>query len=93
MEVIDIKNIQFEKGGTRILLVSQKVLNGVVDMLNYHPSMKIQFNLSDNTNAKQRAKAIYKYFIAHGTINPMSYKGTTDPAANETILQLLIIQP
>ncbi len=92
-QVVDIKNIQFEKGGTRILLVSQKVLDKVVHMLNNHPFMEIQINLTDNNMANPRAKAILDYLKTQGVINPMTHKGTNLPAAEGTKLQLLITKP
>lgn len=94
-QVIDVKNIQFEKGGSRILLVSQKVLDNVIVMLNNHPFMELQINLTDNTSVNSRAKAIHDYLTEHGAINPMVHKGI--PAApgdnSGTKLQLLITKP
>lgn len=94
-QVIDIKNIQFEKGGTRILLVSQKVLDNVVVMLNNHPFMELQVMLTDNTSANSRAKAVLDYLKEHGVINPMVHKGIPAPPGDNsgTKLQLLITKP
>lgn len=94
-QVIEVKNIQFEKGGTRILLVSQRVLDDVILMLNNHPFMELQINLTDNTSANSRAKAIHDYLKEHGAINPMVHKGISTPAgeAGTTKLELLITKP
>jgi hypothetical protein len=96
-QVIEIKNIQFEKGGTRILLVSQKVLDNVVLMLTNHPFMEVQINLTDNTSENSRAKAIHEYLVEHGAINPIVHKGIPAPPgsgeANVTKLELVITKP
>ena len=94
-QVIDVKNIQFEKGGSRILLVSQKVLDDLVIMLNNHPFMELQINLTDNTSSNSRAKAIHDYLKDHGAINPMIHKGIQAPPgdASGTKLQLVITKP
>jgi hypothetical protein len=94
-QVIEIKNIQFEKGGTRILLFSQKALDNVILMLNNHPFMELQINLTDNTSVNSRAKAIHDYLKDHGAINPMVHKGISAPAseASATKLELVITKP
>jgi hypothetical protein len=94
-QVIDVKNIQFEKGGSRILLVSQRVLDNVVLMLNNHPFMEVQINLIDNTAVNSRAKAIHEYLTEHGAINPMIHKGIQAPPGDNsgTRLQLIITKP
>lgn len=94
-QVIDVKNIQFEKGGSRILLVSQKVLDDVILMLNNHPFMELQINLTDNTSVNSRAKAIHDYLKDNGAINPMIHKGIPAPPGDTggTKLQLVITKP
>lgn len=94
-QVVDVKNIQFEKGSTRILLVSQKVLDNVVVMLNNHPFMEIQVVLTDNASPNSRAKAILDYLKDHGAINPMVHKGIQAQPGDTggTRLQLLITKP
>jgi hypothetical protein len=94
-QVIDVKNIQFEKGGSRILLVSQKVLDDVILMLNNHPFMELQINLTDNTSVNSRAKAIHDYLKDNGAINPMIRKAIQAPPGDTsgTKLQLVITKP
>ncbi len=96
-QVIEIKNIQFEKGSSRILLVTQKVLDDVVLMLNNHPFMELQINLTDNASVNSRAKAIHDYLKDHGAINPMVHKGiAAPPGAGDnftTKLELVITKP
>lgn len=94
-QVIDVKNIQFEKGGNRILLVSQKVLDDVILMLNNHPFMELQVNLTDNASSNSRLKAIREYLKEHGAINPMVYKAIPAPPTDTTgtKLQLIITKP
>ncbi|HSH67779.1 MAG TPA: hypothetical protein VLB84_18705 [Bacteroidia bacterium] len=94
-QVVDVKNIQFEKDGTRILLVSQRVLDNVILMLNNHPFMELQINLTDNTSVNSRAKAIHRYLTDHGAINPMVHNGIQAPSGDTTgtKLQLIITKP
>lgn len=90
-QVIEVKNIQFEKGGTRILLVTQKVLDQVIVMLNNHPFAEIQLNLTDNTSVNARVKAIQDYLIEHGAVNPMVRKGFSAPEGDTSGSKLEII--
>jgi hypothetical protein len=94
-QVIEVKNIQFEKGGTRILLVSQKVLDQVIVMLNNHPFMELQLVLTDNTSVNSRVKAIHDYLKEHGTVNPIVHKGISAPDGNNSgsKLELIITKP
>ena len=94
-QVIEVKNIQFEKGGTRILLSSQKVLDQVNLMLNNHPFMELQLNLTDNTSPNSRVKAIYEYLVEHGAVNPMVRKGIQAPSGDVSgsKLELIITKP
>ncbi len=94
-QVVDVKNIQFEKGGTRILLASQKILDDVVLMLNNHPFMELQVVLTDNASFNSRAKAVYEYLKDHGAINPMTYKGIQASSGDisGTKVQLIITKP
>ncbi len=97
-QVIEIKNIQFEEGGTRILKGSTKVLNGVVSMLNNHPFMEIQINVKmDNQPlAKQRAKAIQDYLKEQGVLNPLKHKGlalSNSSEKNGCITEIVILNP
>lgn len=94
-QVIEVKNIQFEKGGTRILLVTQKVLDQVNIMLNNHPFMELQLNLTDNTSANARVKAIYDYLVEHGAVNPMIRKGISAPDGDTSgsKLELIVTKP
>jgi len=94
-QTIEVKNIQFEKGGTRILLVSQMVLDQVIVMLNNHPFTELQLNLTDNTLVNARARAIHDYLTAHGVLNPIEHKGISAPDGDTsgTKLELIITKP
>lgn len=97
-QVIEIKNIQFEEGGTRILKGSTKILNVVANMLNNNPFMEIQINVKmDNQQlAKQRAKAIEDYLKEQGILNPLKHKGIVQSNAAEKgtcVTEIVVLKP
>jgi hypothetical protein len=64
-------------------------------MLNNHPFMELQLNLTDNTSANARVKAIYDYLVEHGAVNPMTRKGIPAPEGDTSgsKLELIITKP
>ncbi len=83
-QVVEIKDLHFEKGNAKFLKASYKILDQLVSALNDHPFMEIQINgyldnqgneFSEKKLSKERAKAVYEYLSAHGIISPMTYKG------------------
>jgi outer membrane protein OmpA-like peptidoglycan-associated protein len=95
-QVIELKNLQFEKRTAKLQRTSFRILDDLVKAMNNHPFMEIQINgYTDNTGnesdnkklSKDRAKAVYDYLTTQGVISPMTYKGmgSLQPvAANDT---------
>ncbi len=97
-QAFEIKNIQFEEGGTRILRNSYKTLNELIEMLNNHPFMEIQVNIkTDNQSlSKSRTKSINDYFTERGVVNPVKYKGLVLPKTAEKgscVMEVVILVP
>jgi outer membrane protein OmpA-like peptidoglycan-associated protein len=91
-EIIQLKNLQFEKGTAKFQKSSIKIVDELARVMNNHPFMEIQINgYTDNKGnevnnkkiSKERAKAVYDYLISQGVISPMTYKGfgQTQPIA------------
>jgi outer membrane protein OmpA-like peptidoglycan-associated protein len=83
-QIIQLKNLQFEKGTATLQKSSLKILDELVHVMNDHPFIEIQINgHTDNTGnesdnkklSKDRAKAVYDYLTSQGVISPMIYKG------------------
>ena len=79
-----ITNLKFDTKSAVLSKASGEILDELVRVLNEHPFMEIQINgFTDNEGlesankslSKKRAKAVYSYLLAHGVINPMTYKG------------------
>lgn len=95
-QTFELKNIQFDNGSAKLLHDSFFILDEWIKVLNDHPFMEIQINgNTDNQGneaknkklSKDRAKAIYDYFVEQDVINPMTYKGfgSSQPiVANDT---------
>lgn len=97
-QTFEIKNIQFEEGGARILRNSYKTLNELIQVFNNHPFMEIQLNLKTESQslAKARVKAISDYFTEQGVVNPVKYKGIALPATAEkgiTVMEIVVLVP
>jgi outer membrane protein OmpA-like peptidoglycan-associated protein len=94
---VEIKDIQFEDGGTRISKLSYKIVNELARVLNDHPFMEVQIDvkMSNHTDAKIRAKAICDYLKEQGVINTLKHKGealsdTTDKSA--CVVNMIVIK-
>ncbi|MGQ0827854.1 MAG: OmpA family protein [Bacteroidota bacterium] len=83
-QIIELKNLQFEKGTAKLMKSSYKILDELAKSLNTHPFIEIQINghtdnQGDESNnkklSKERAKAVYDYLTTQGIISPMLYKG------------------
>jgi len=84
-ESITLKNVFFQTGKYTLLEVSIVELDKVVEMMQRHPSMRIELGgHTDNvgraeanqTLSEQRAKAVYDYLVKKGVAaGRLSYKG------------------
>ncbi len=83
-QIVEIKDLQFEKGTAKFLKTSYKILDEAVRVVNNHPFMEIQINghvsnegdeSKNKKLSKERAKAVHDYLLSHGIISPMTYKG------------------
>ncbi|MFY9307412.1 MAG: hypothetical protein WAQ28_00035 [Bacteroidia bacterium] len=97
-QTFEIKNLQFEEGGTRILRNSYKTLNELAQVLNNHPFMEIQLNLKADSQslAKSRAKAVSDYLTEQGVVNPVKHKGMALPATAEKgscVMEIVVLVP
>ena len=84
---IELNNIHFEGGTTRILPKSYPELDELLEILAQHPKMKIEIRGHVNRPGKKnsphdqalslgRAKTIYRYLIGKGVgKNRLAYKG------------------
>ena len=84
-ESITLKNVFFQTGKYTLLDISIVELDKVVEMMQKHPSLRIELGgHTDNTGneaanqklSEQRAKAVYDYLVNHGVqADRLSYKG------------------
>lgn len=95
-ESITLKNVFFQTGKYTLLDISIVELDKVVEMMQSHPSMRIELGgHTDNVGSaaanqklsEQRAKAVYDYLVKHGIASDrLSYKGygQSEPVADNS---------
>lgn len=95
-ESVTLENVFFQTGKYSLLEISIVELDKVVEMMQKHPSMRIELGgHTDNVGneaanqklSEQRAKAVYDYLASHGVdASRMTYKGygQTKPVADNT---------
>ena len=84
-ESITLKNVFFQTGKYTLLDISIVELDKVVEMMQRHPSMRIELGghtdnvgseASNQKLSEQRAKAVYDYLVQHGVpAERLTYKG------------------
>ncbi len=84
-ETITLKNVFFQTGKYTLLDISIVELDKVVEMMQKHPSMRIELGghtdnvgseASNQKLSEQRAKAVYDYLVQHGVPSDrLAYKG------------------
>lgn len=95
-ESITLKNVFFQTGRYALLEVSIVELDKVVEMMQKHPTMRIELGgHTDNVGraeanqklSEQRARAVYDYLVSKGVApNRLTYKGygQTEPVADNS---------
>ena len=95
-ESITLRNVFFQTGKYTLLDLSIVELDKVVEMMQQHPSLRIELaGHTDNVGndaanqklSEQRAKAVYDYLVAHGVAaGRLTYKGygSTQPVADNS---------